>query len=72
MTVSTKQEVGMGEEILEFGPCVDCQFIRTSLATKKELTKPSTRCEQSFTIFATASGAGDASPGPAEGGSLAF
>jgi len=33
--VSTKQEVGMGEEILECGPCVDCQFIRTIPATKE-------------------------------------
>jgi hypothetical protein len=39
---------------------------------EKQLTKPSTRLEQSFTIFATNRGTGDANPGPAKGGSLAF
>lgn len=27
--VSTKQDVGIGEEILECGPCFRCQFIRS-------------------------------------------
>jgi hypothetical protein len=70
--VSTKQDVGMGEEILECGPCVYLSVHPIITSAEKQLTKPSTRWAQSFTIFATESGAGVASPGPAKGGSLAF
>jgi hypothetical protein len=50
--VSTKQDVGIGAEILECGPCIYLSVHPLIAASEKELTKPSTRLEQSFTIFA--------------------
>jgi hypothetical protein len=70
--VSTKQDVGMGAEMLECGPCVYLSVHPIITSTEKQLTKLSTRLEQIFTIFAADSGAEDASPGPAKEGSLAF
>ena len=40
--VSTKQDVGIGEEILECGPCFRCQFIRSSTRGGNDLRSP--RC----------------------------
>jgi hypothetical protein len=40
--VSTKQDVGMGEEILECGPCVYLSVHPIIISAEKQLTKPST------------------------------
>ncbi len=40
--VSTKQDVGIGEEILERGPCFRCQFIQSSIRRGNNLRSP--RC----------------------------
>jgi hypothetical protein len=42
--VSTKQDVGIGEEIFEYGPCFRCQFIRSLLSGGNALRNPLCGC----------------------------
>jgi hypothetical protein len=42
--VSTKQDVGIGEEILECGPCFHCQFIRSSIRGEIDIRSPRCGC----------------------------
>jgi hypothetical protein len=42
--VSTKQDVGIGEEILECGPCFRCQFIRSLISGGNAIRSPLCGC----------------------------